>query len=152
MAAHFPAPRSKSFSNPHQLQYESTTPSVTEQVKRHRLFTLSSNTRRRCLSMTLVRATFKKRKGEMVLRMMGRRSGASLPKDAVMAGARLGSGAALGLHKHLEIPWGLMDRQNTSDYKPLRGGGKRAPFLSTSCSAGMNCKVGRDSYLLPSKF
>lgn len=40
----------------------------------------------------------------MVLRMMGRRSGASLPKDAVMAGARLGSGAALGLHKHLEIP------------------------------------------------
>lgn len=113
MAAHFPAPGSKSFSNPHQLQNESTTPSVTEQVKRHWLFTLSSNTRRRCLWMTPVRATFKKRKGEMVLRMMGRRSGASLPKDAVTAGARLDSGAALGLHKHLEILWGLMDRLQT---------------------------------------
>lgn len=88
----------------------------------------------------------------MVLRMTGRGSGASLPKDAVMAGVRLDSGAALGLHKHLEIPSGLMDRQNTSDYKPLRGGGKRAPFLPTGCSAGMNCKVGGDSYLLPSKF
>jgi len=46
-----------------------------------------------------------------------------------------------------------MVRQNASDYEPLRSRGKRSLFLSTGSSAGMNCKVGGDSYLLvPSKF
>lgn len=64
------------------------------------------------------------------------------------AGAHVDSRAALGWCKHLEILWGLMDRQNASGYEPLRGRGKESSVPAHRLQCRDEMKGGRR--LLPS--
>lgn len=131
MAAHFPAPRSKSFSSPHQLRDESTTPSGTEQVKRHQSLALSSNTRRRCLWMTLVRAKFQEARRDGSSTGQGEDVGPPCPR---MLRCRC-------LRRFESSIWMVQTLGNPlrdSGYEPLRGRGKRVPFLPTDSGARMN--------------
>lgn len=142
MAAHCPAPRSRSFSSPPE-SYTSAQTSAAPSWWRDVGGSLSLPAQEGG-AFESSNSQIKKEARRDCSSYDGEKIWGLLAQGCRGASAHLGSGAPLRWRKHLEISQGLVDKQNTSDCERLRGSGKRAPCPG----APVNCRVRGGSCLL----